>query len=202
MFNKAIRYSVSIIAVFIALASTLAVASKHSSVKNPTNQSMPPRVILYADPSLNAKKIEEVSLSQHLIPFFRHGSDWIKVANPANGNSGWVNIDQFKQTIKAARQQQLHLLEVNAHKKGNGSAYPSVNESVFIQVHPNAHGEPDVVAYRNGQRLTDKEAKALLKNLQAQQNMMIKKDALMQQQAQNITQPSFNQLNHFAREMQ
>lgn len=106
-------------------------------------------VKLYQSP--NSKQvITNLPASSHLVPIFRQG-DWLKVGNRANGQTGWVNIKQYR----AARERYLQ---------------PDV-QTVFIHTERNHSGKPviNIVAYKDGKKLSDKEAKALYSRMAKEQ---------------------------------
>lgn len=56
-------------------------------------------VVLYEQPAANAKQVGKVDLSTGVIPIYTpEKSDWIKVADPRNGNVGWVKSSDVSST--------------------------------------------------------------------------------------------------------
>ncbi|MDE3400997.1 MAG: SH3 domain-containing protein, partial [Coxiella burnetii] len=97
---------------------------------------------------------------------------WIKVGDPRNGEVGWVNRDQYHEALQKYYQPDI--------------------QTVFIRAEHNEKGKRtiDVVAYKNGKKLTDKEAQQLyeqIKNQQAKESRYMRHvfwdmDKLMAQQ--------------------
>lgn len=107
------------------------------------------KIKLYDKPRASHASLS-LPASSHLVPIFRQG-DWIKVGDRANGQTGWVNIKQYR----AAR-----------------SAYvrPDV-QTIFIENTQSKSGKPtiNIVAYKNGKKLTDKAARTLYHKMAQQQ---------------------------------
>lgn len=120
-------------------AKPLQPAKKEAPVSTPAKSS---RVNLYETPYLNAKVIGTVSAGQRLIRIFRKGR-WIKVGDPSNGATGWINRRQYRRARR--------------------NLSSSHSQTVFIRTEnmKNGKSEVDIVAYRNGKKLSDKEAQAL-----------------------------------------
>ena len=114
-----------------------------------SQQSSPP-VNLYEKPQSNAKILKTLSPTVHLVSIY-HQKDWIKVGDPRNGEIGWVNQAQYQKALKAYYQ-------------------PNV-QTVFIRTEYNEKGKPtiDIVAYKNGKKLTSKETQKLYDQIKAQQ---------------------------------
>jgi len=58
------------------------------------------QISLYDQPSQNAKVIGTADLSAGIIPIYTppNGSEWIKIADPRNGNVGWAKASDIKST--------------------------------------------------------------------------------------------------------
>lgn len=101
--------------------------------------------------SNNDKKImRTLSPTTPLVKIYREG-DWVKVGNRQDGTVGWINLKQYHQAMDAFYQ-------------------PDVQE-IFITRSVNKDDKPQVkvVAYNNGQPVSEKEAKALYRDIQQQQ---------------------------------
>ena len=79
--------------------------------------------------------------------------DWVKVGDRADGTTGWINIPQYQK----AKDQYYQKF------------FQQKSETVYFHAETNADGKVDIVAYRNGQKLSPEEANALYKRLQAQE---------------------------------
>lgn len=125
----------------LALSSSISLAV----AKNPV-----PEVTLYQAPNVG-KIVETVPVTTYLTPIFRQ-HDWLKVGDSSNGQVGWININQYYKTRDAF--------------------YKPTIQTVYISRSTvNKNGKPTitVVAYRNGEKISDTEAKALYTQLAEQQ---------------------------------
>lgn len=132
------KYTITVLAILLALPSVYA--------KNNV-------VSVYSQPDTKSKMVTKVKPFQHLIPIF-HQNGWVKIGDPKNGQTGWINLKQY-------------------HQAQNVSSQPKI-ERVTINVtdHPAKSSKTEIVAYRNGKKLTDKEAKKLYHRLTAEQEEM------------------------------
>jgi hypothetical protein len=129
-----------------------------------------PLVDVYENPKSN-KVIQRVSPAVSLIPIFKQ-QDWVKVGNPNTGDIGWVNLAQWQQANLAFYTPDIQSIYVYTQQSKAG-AKPATN----------------IVAYKNGEKLTDRQAKQLYEQVKKQQHT--------QQQAlialQRSMQKSFDQ---------
>jgi hypothetical protein len=110
-----------------------------------------------------AKPVDHIPVAQKLIPIYRQ-KDWIKLGNPQNGKVGWAKYDRY--------QQWLHW--------GKAKTKPIIKpfiQSVVITVteKTDEKGDAQIIAYKNGKRLSDQEAKKLLKQVHQQQHNLQKR---------------------------
>lgn len=113
----------------------------------------------------------------HLIPIFKRG-DWLKVGDPKDGQIGWVNLQQYHQAIEA----QLHPHE----------------QSFFFSQSTDKNGKTHVVAYKDGKKLSEKEARVLLKHSEQDQAAQWRTfnsdiDILQKQSDRMFNDPFFHQ---------
>ncbi|ATN86732.1 SH3 domain-containing protein [Coxiella burnetii] len=159
------RLLVSFSIFFCILSGSITYATTQQS------QQSSPQVNLYEKPQSNAKILQKLSPAERLIPIYRQ-KGWIKVGDPRNGEVGWVNRDQYYEALQKYYQPDI--------------------QTVFIRAEHNEKGKRtiDVVAYKNGKKLTDKEAQQLyeqIKNQQAKESRYMRHvfwdmDKLMAQQ--------------------
>ncbi|AAO91516.1 SH3 domain-containing protein [Coxiella burnetii] len=159
------RLLVSFSIFFCILSGSITYATTQQS------QQSSPQVNLYEKPQSNAKILQKLSPAERLIPIYRQ-KGWIKVGDPRNGEVGWVNRDQYHEALQKYYQPDI--------------------QTVFIRAEHNEKGKRtiDVVAYKNGKKLTDKEAQQLyeqIKNQQAKESRYMRHvfwdmDKLMAQQ--------------------
>lgn len=143
------RVIISMLGAFCLLISGMGFATtKHHAVKTAVRQQAV-QVIVYAAPQTTAAVVQKVSPTQRLIPVFRQGK-WIKVGDPSNGKIGWVNRDQYQKALHAF--------------------YRPTMQTVLISTELNNNGKPtiNVVAYKNGKKLSQKEANKLYKHIRKQ----------------------------------
>ncbi len=146
------------------------IASAHDKDKSKVIHQ--PMVNIYTSPSLKAKLVESDSPSTYLVAIFHKDKDWVKVANPKNGEVGWLNRGQYQEALQAYYKPQV--------------------QAVFVHSVTGKNGKPDVkvVAYDNGNKLSDKQTKKLYEQIvkhQAResrfmQDMFWNVDSIMNQQ--------------------
>jgi len=52
---------------------------------------------MYEQPDVNSKIVASLEKGKQLIPiFYTDKKDWVKVANPQNGDVGWVKVNELK----------------------------------------------------------------------------------------------------------
>lgn len=162
---KAIIFAIS--SGVIALNAALAAPAHSKSKTRAGAQSAPTRVNLYSDPDASSKVLEALKPNQNLVPIF-HKGDWIKVGNPRDGKVGWINQKQYRSAYEAWYR-------------------PSV-QTIFVRNDQDKEGKPvvNIIAYSNGKKLDEKQAKALYERMQQEQ----------QQEMKNVHQLT-HQMNHF-----
>lgn len=122
-------------------------ASSASIQKN-----LPVDISLYAAPSTKAQIQKHLTPTQRLLPIFTQG-EWVKVGLPDDGTVGWINQKQYRQAVAAYYQPKVETFFVQSQSQDAKGENPNMT----------------VVAYHNGKKLTDKEAKALYQQWQQQQ---------------------------------
>jgi hypothetical protein len=135
----------------IVITSTLLVSGLALASTPQQKEAQEPAVVLYSAPEQNAQVLEKVAPTKPLIPIFRQ-KEWVKVGDPRDGKVGWVNKKQYRQAMRAWYR-------------------PNV-KTVFIRSENNKNGKPEVniIAYSNGKKLNEAQAKALYKQLQKNEN--------------------------------
>lgn len=141
-------------------------------------------IVIYQLPQTTSAVVEKLKPGKRLLGIFNQG-DWIKVGDPDNGQTGWVNRDQYQQAMNRYYQTNI--------------------QTVYIHTASNTKGEPRIVAYENGQKLSDKKAKELYQRIQKQQieqtrymqRMFWDMQNVMDQQIHELNQPynPWNELN-------
>lgn len=136
-------------------------------------------IALYAEPTANAKTVANVTVGQQLIPVYQQ-KDWVKVANPANGEIGWVKQNDLQQTTPALSHQAVMQNYVITQQNGT-------DKKVF-----------QIDAKGDVQALKDEQAETVIKQMTEQQQQMQEQfNKMMSNARQNylITQEIFNKFN-------
>lgn len=107
---------------------------------------------LYEQPNNKSKVIATISKGQPLIPIYFQ-NDWVKVADPSNGNVGWVN-----------------------RKTLSDEGYPTFQVKTFGKETKNGNMQGyQIIQYSSGaQPLDQKQMDAMIKSFQIQESDMQK----------------------------
>lgn len=135
-----------IIGVFLMLVTLVTNAEEKSQKVN--------NIIVYQDPVVGSKVIATLPQGQALIPIFSQ-NDWVKVANPQNGDVGWVpKTSLTNATTVTITQQTPGLREFVITEQGkNGSA-----TNIYR-----------VIQYSDKNQLNPQQVQAVFNQIQAQQ---------------------------------
>lgn len=118
--------------------------------KAPTNSTQTvkaPEVQLFQSPSHHSAH-QSVPGTDTFVAILQKG-EWLKVGDKRTGDVGWINTKDFHRSAMAYRQ------ALATRAKQNVSSY-----SVYEQMNKQS-GQPEIVAYRDGKRLSGKEAQTL-----------------------------------------
>jgi hypothetical protein len=110
-----------------------------------------PTIKLYADMN-NSKVLADVPWTTQLVPIIRK-KGWVKVGLRPSGQVGWINVDQYRKAQRAFYKPNIQTVYINSTEDSKGK--PTVN----------------VIAYRNGQKLSEKQAKAFYEKMIKQQRI-------------------------------
>lgn len=129
-------------------------------------------ILLRAKPSNTARVIARFKLGTHLVAFYKKG-DWYKAGDPQTGEVGWYNQHQ----VARAMQSQLNapMVEVRDYS---------------VTINKQGDKPAKVTAYRNGKKLSDKQAQAFYQSLQQR----AKKQGMLWQQQMNVMQGQIGQM--------
>ncbi len=119
--------------------------------KNPVMPGQIPEFPIYVEANTTSKVAENANLNTPLIKIIQQ-KNWIKVGDRSNGIVGWIQAEDYQNALKAA--------------------YPVNTQSVFINVQEKSDKQPastEIVAYKNGKKLDEKEAKALYQQMKKNQ---------------------------------
>lgn len=131
-------------------------------------------ISMYDQPAANAKVVGTADLATGVIPIFTpKASDWIKIADPRNGNVGWIKSSDLTKA-----------------KTNTGSV-------VFTQKIISGESAPGTyqVLQFGTPRLTNDEAKDLINKVQRDQQMIQNSFQNMMQNMNNLFQYQMNQWN-------
>lgn len=144
------RLVMLILGAFCLLITPIGFANTEHHAEKPAAVKEGDLILVYAEPHSNANAVQKVSPSHRLIPIFRRG-EWVKVGDPSDGKVGWINCDQYRKVTQAF--------------------YSPNIQTVFIRTEHDNNGKPsiDVVAYKNGKKLSKQEADALYKRIRNKQ---------------------------------
>lgn len=115
-----------------------------------TTKNTIPTITLYSEPN-TGKVVETVPITIYLTPIFRQ-QDWLKVGDSSNGQVGWINVSHYS--------------------KIRDAFYTPAIQTIYVSrsdMDKNGKATVTVVAYRNGKKVSDAEAKELYNKLLAEQ---------------------------------
>jgi hypothetical protein len=108
-----------------------------------------PMVKLYESPS-SSKVVATVPVNTDMVPII-YKKDWAKVGVRPNGQVGWVNLPKYEKARSDFFRPDIQTVYINSSENNNGK--PTIN----------------IVAYKNGEKLSDTQAKAFYKKMLMQQ---------------------------------
>jgi hypothetical protein len=177
--NKLIAQSASI--AFASLVFHGALAANASTPISPTAETKTTTeaptlnsIALYDSPNSSGKILKQFPFPARLIPVFRQG-EWLKVGDPRDGQVGWVNLQQYRQA------------RFNYFR-------PDI-QTVYMQVDrqdPKKQPAVNIIAYKNGQKLSDQEALELYKKIRANQEKQFQQMEQMSWRMQKEMDRDFN----------
>ncbi len=131
---------------FMAVA---AVAASHTGVPSKKSANKAEQIYLYQqDNKQSEHKTFNLSRWHYARPFYRKHK-WLKVAFTDNGDTGWVNTNQLETAFVKAEQADTNIQTVYVNRTTGGNGKPVVN----------------IVAYKNGKKLTDTQAENLYQKM-------------------------------------
>ena len=122
---------------------TLAVNATNTSQKNND------QILIYSAPH-SGKILKRLPGNVALVAIYRQ-KDWIKVGDPRNGQVGWVNSKQMHQAREAFFRPDIQTIYIHTDRNHNGK--PELN----------------VVAYKNGKKLSPEQAQQLYEKMRKSQ---------------------------------
>jgi hypothetical protein len=112
---------------------------------------------LHEKPEVNSKIIVTIKVGEQLMPiFYTEKKDWVKVANPKNGDVGWAKVEELKGPIVITNVNGNIMRQQIITDKDNDK-----NPQVY-----------SIVQYSGSKELKPEEVKAMAKKMQMQQQEM------------------------------
>jgi hypothetical protein len=133
---------------------------------------------LYLEPNEQSQVLKELQPNTRLISVYQK-NDWLKVGNTENGEIGWINLKQYQELLKSIQKEE------------------AIVKSVVITVTDKLaeKGKTEIIAYQNGKKLAEKEAKVLWQQI-SEQEMHIEKHFMnMQHEMNELFQRSMHWFN-------
>jgi hypothetical protein len=125
-------------------------------------------ISLYDQPNAKANVVGSVDLSKGIIPIYTpKPGDWVKIADPQNGNVGWVKSADLGKAM------------------GNGSGAVTFTQKIMND--GKGQHTYQVIQYGSLPASSDKQAKMMIQNMQQQQ--------ATQQQVQKAIETMITQMN-------
>lgn len=166
-----------ITAVLAASVSGLTIATPVNQRQPVTKQQAKPVtrqavILLRAKPSNTARIIGRFKLGTRLVAFYKKG-DWLKAGDPKTGNVGWYNQNQVARALRSRLQ-----------------APEMAVKDYSIKIDKQGDKPAKITAYQDGKKLSDKQAKALYKQLRQQS----KQQRRLWREQMNEVQGQINQM--------
>ena len=159
---KRVSITLSMLTLIVGLTTAFAATDKSVKKSNST-------INIYEAPG-SSKVIATVPLYTQMVPIINKGH-WTKVGLRSDGRVGWINLDTYEQKREAAWRPNIQTVYVSTTQDNNGK--PVIN----------------VIAYHNGKRLSDKQAKSFYEKMVKQQRQ--------EQRAQRNYWRHFNRMMRF-----
>ena len=139
------RLTITLGAVAFCLSALGVIYAAQQSLENKNGST----INLYQLPEQKSTVLQKLPLHKQLILIY-YKNGWIKVGDPHNGQVGWVDREQYCKAIENYYQPDI--------------------QTVFIHTERNDKGNPvvDVMAYKNGKKLSDKKARQLYQDIEKQ----------------------------------
>ncbi len=114
------------------------------------NLAIAKNINLYSDPKSDAKIVGTVDSEIGIIPIFTPKGDWIKVADPRNGNVGWIKSTDLEGSGTTS---------FTFTQKSTGNAKPQTYQ---------------IIQFGGPEKLTPEQTKAMMKQMELRQEMVQK----------------------------
>lgn len=121
-------------------------------------------ISLYEQPNSNSKVVATIEKGKPIMPIFSK-DNWIKIADPSNGNVGWISND----TLKANNMPKIY---VKTFSQGSGQ-----------------NGSTQVIQYTGNKVIDEKQMNDMIQDLQKKQGDLQKAfNQLMEQSVTNFNE--------------
>ncbi|CAL7963182.1 conserved exported hypothetical protein [Gammaproteobacteria bacterium] len=135
---------------------------------------------IYDKPEANSKVIATMKSGEQLMPiFYTEKRDWVKVANPQNGDVGWAKVSELKgpMIITKVNGAQIHQQVIVDKDKGK---------------QPQTYS---IIQYSGTEELKPEEAKKVIKEVEERNKAMEKSMQKMREQIQKSMLEMFGNLD-------
>ena len=129
---------------------------------------------LYEKPDKGAKVVATLESGAQLMPiFYTEKGDWVKVANPQNGDVGWAQVDELKGPMV--------ITQINGAE---------TRQQIIVEKdkQPQVYS---IIQYSSPQKLQPAEAKKLIQDMEKRNKDMQESMQKMQEQMQKIMSDMF-----------
>ena len=140
------------------------------------------QVCLYQKSSASSSCVKKISVTTPFVKIIQsqENPNWIKVGlQNKTGSVGWLNLSQYKQAQNAFYQPDI--------------------QTVFVHVDHNKNGKPTytVVAYKNGKKVSDAQAKAFYKKIRREQETVFERTQAFENHFHQMLDRDFFGANQF-----
>jgi hypothetical protein len=152
----------------LLMFASLAYAEVGGIMQVPTNG-----ITIYTEPTASAKAVATLAAGQQLIPVYQQ-KNWVKVANPANGDIGWVKQADLQQAASAKSQQAMMQNVVITQQNGADKKVYQIDANGNIQVLKGTQADAVIKKMTEQQQQMQDQFNKMMSN--AWQNYLITQD--------------------------
>ena len=136
---------------------------------------------IYEKPDTASKAVASIDSDKQLIPIiYTDKKDWIKIANPKNGDVGWIEINKFKGPLVSTQVDGSSVKQEIIINKEDKNKKP-----IFYRI----------VQYSGSDQLDSKEAEKIIKDMEQHRKKMRQDFQKMQEDMQKSMQEMFKEFN-------
>jgi len=141
------------------------------------------QINLYQEANAKSHVVGKVSPQSNLVMIMRKGQ-WVKVGDRSNGQVGWINRKQYISAREKWMRPDIQQVYVNVEKD------PKTGKMVY-----------NVVAYKNGKKLSEEKAQQLYQKLRLQQQKEWKNSRRIQRQMQKVFDWDWQKMQQIQRQL-